>query len=225
MTVYTSTFIISGSNNSIPQVYTNNLTPGSNDSNNINMNSDVVFSGNVVSTKRMDVAKTIFATFRPMSNIPFNTSNELHALSNATNFFDLDMTSTDFNGMNDMGLEIPYANIFDEATGIIRAPVSGFYSLVMQGAFSNDTSHSNVQNGVYYYFPNRSHSNARIGASITKADVVSTCHTLFLLSNDQLLPTFYTNDSNAVLMSNGETYVGFTLLMGAKPDHSNYHRV
>jgi hypothetical protein len=121
-------------------------------------------------------------------------------------------------------MEIPYANVFDENTGVIRAPISGFYNLSMQGSFSNDGNNTNVQNGVYYYFPNRSHSNARIAATITKANIVSTSHTLFLLSNDQLLPTFYTNDSNAVLLNNGETYAGFTLLMGAKPEHSNYYR-
>lgn len=224
MAIYATTFILTGSNNNIPQVYANNLTPGSNDSN-IHFNGDVMLSGNVVATKRMDVAKTIFATFRPLSNIAFNGSNELHALSNDTNLFNMDMTSTDMFGMNEMGLAIPYQDIFDELTGVIRAPISGFYNLAMQGAFSNDGNNSNVQNGVYYYFPNRSHSNARIAATITKANVVSTNHTLFLLSNDQLLPTFYTNDSNAVLLNNGETYVGFTLLVGAKPDHSNYYRV
>jgi hypothetical protein len=175
--------------------------------------------------KKMSVAKTIFATFRPSSNIAFSGSNQLHALSNATNMFSLDMTSTDMFGMNEMSLAIPYTDIFDESNGVIRAPITGFYNIAMQGAFSNDGSKSNVQNGVYYYFPNRSHSNARIAACITEANIVSTGHTLFLLSNDQLLPTFYTNDSNAVLLNNGETYVGFTLLMGANPDHSNYYRV
>lgn len=224
MAIYANTFIITGSNNNIPQVYTNTLTPEG-ASSNISINSDVVISGNVLTTKKMGVSKTIFATFRPSSNIEFSGSNEIHALSNATNMFDLDLTSTDMFGMSDMGLAIPYADIFDESNGVIRAPITGFYNLCMQGAFSNDGSLSNVQNGVYYYFPNRSHSNARISASITSANVVSTNHTLFLLSNDQLLPTFYTNDSNAVLLNNGETYVGFTVLMGATPDHSNYYRV
>jgi hypothetical protein len=224
MAIYATTFIITGSNNNIPQVYTNSLTPEG-ASSNININSDVVISGNVLTTKKMGVSKTIFATFRPSSNIAFSGSNQLHALSNATNLFELDMTSTDMFGMSDMGLAIPYADIFDESNGVIRAPITGFYNLAMQGAFSNDPSKSNVQNGVYYYFPNRSHSNARIAACITEANIVSTSHTLFLLSNDQLLPTFYTNDSNAVLLNSGETYVGFTLLMGATPDHSNYYRV
>lgn len=224
MAIYANTFILTGSNNNIPQVYTNTLTPEG-ASSNISINSDVVISGNIVTRKRMDVAKTIFATFRPSSNITFNGSNELHALSNATNLFNMDMTSTDMYGMNEMGMAIPYQDIFDEETGVIRAPMTGFYNLAMQGAFSNDGSKSNVQNGVYYYFPNRSHASARIAATITSANVVSTSHTLLLLSNDQLLPTFYTNDSNAVLLNNGETYVGFTLLVGASPDHSNYYRV
>lgn len=224
MAIYATTFIISGSNNNIPEVYTNSLTPEGANSN-ININSDVIISGNMLTTKKMAVSKTIFATFRPQSNIPFNGSNELHALSNPTNTFNLDLTSTDMFGMNDMGLAIPYTEIFDESNGIIRAPITGFYNLTMQGSFSNDANTSNVLNGVYYYFPNRSHSNARIGASITTANIASTSQTVFLLSNDQLLPTFYTNDSNAVLLNNGETYVGFTVLMGATPDHSNYFRV
>jgi hypothetical protein len=225
MAIYANTIIITGSNNNIPNVYANTLAPSSNTSSNIQINSDLIISGNMLTTKRMDVSKTLFATFRPMSNVPFNGSNELHALSNSTNFFHLDMTSTDMFGLNEMGMVIPYTGIFDENTGLIRTPFTGFYNLTMQGSFSNDASHSNIQNGVYYYFPNRSYSNARVSASITNANIISTNNTLFLLSNDQILPTFYTNDSNATLLANGETYVGFTILMGAQPDHSNYIRV
>lgn len=224
MAIYANTFIITGSNNSIPQVYTNSLTPEGVGSN-ISINSDVVISGDMITTKRMNVAKTIFATFRPASNIPFNGSNELHALSNETNVFAIDFTATDMFGMDDMNLAIPYTEIFNECNGIIRAPISGFYNITMQGCFSNDASKSNVQNGVHFYFPNRSYPNARVAASITSANIVSTNQTLFFLSNDQLLPTFYTNDPNAVLLNNGETYVGFTVLMGASPDHTNYYRV
>lgn len=224
MAIYANTFIITGSNNNIPQVYANSLSPEGSGSN-ININSDVVISGDIVSRKRMDVSKTIFATFRPNSNIPFNGSNEVHALSNETNVFGIDSTATDMFGMEDMHLAIPYSEIFNECNGIIRAPISGFYNITMQGSFSNDASKSNVQNGVYYYFPNRSYSNARIAASFSGANVVSTNQTMFFLSNDQLLPTFYTNDSNAVLLNNGETYVGFTVLIGASPEHSNYYRV
>lgn len=130
MAIYANTFIITGSNNSIPQVYTNSLTPEG-ASSNININSDIVISGNILSTKRMDVAKTIFATFRPASNVPFNTSNELHALSNDTNNFHIDFTSTDMFNMSEMGLSIPYTDIFDENSGIIRAPITGFYNLMM----------------------------------------------------------------------------------------------
>lgn len=223
MAIFANTIIISGSNNNIPQVYANTLTPEGIGSN-IRINSDLIVSGNMLSTKRMDVAKTIFATFRPTSNINFGGLNELHALSNETNMFQLDMTSTDMYGMNEMNLAIPFSNIFDENTGVIRAPISGFYNLYMQGAFSNDGNNSNIHNGVYYYFPNRSYSNARIAANISTADIVSTNHTLFFLANDQLLPTFYTSDSNATLLHNGETFIGFTLLMSAQPDHSNYYR-
>jgi len=224
MAIYANTFIITGSNNNIPQVYANSLTPEGTGSN-ININSDVILSGNVVSNKRMDVSKTLFATFRPASNVPFNGSNELHALSNSTNNFQLDFTSTDMFGMEDMEMAIPYTSIFDEETGVIHAPFCGFYNLTMQGAFSNDENMSNVHNGVYYYFPNCAHSNARIAATITNGNIVSTNHTLFLLSNDQVFPTFYTNDSNAVLLNNGETYIGFSFLIGARPQHSNYYRV
>ena len=91
MAIYANTFIITGSNNNIPQVYANSLTPEGAGSN-ININSDVVLSGNIVTTKRMDVSKTLFITFRPESNIAFDGSNEIHALSNETNVFSLDMT-------------------------------------------------------------------------------------------------------------------------------------
>lgn len=225
MAIFATTINIYGSNNNIPKVYTNNITPVGVGSN-IEINSDVVVSGNMLSTKRMDVSKTVFAMFRPSSNISYNGSNELHALSNGSNLFTMDMTSTDMTGMNEMGVEIPFNNIFDENTGIIRAPISGFYNLCMQGSFSNSSAGSNqLLNGVYYYFPNRSHSNARIAANLSSANIVSTNHTLFLLSNDQLLPTFYSTDSNTTLLNNGETYVGFTLLVGAKPEHSNYYRI
>lgn len=224
MAIYANTFIITGSNNNIPQVYANSLTPDGPGSN-ININSDVVLSGNIVSTKRMDVSKTLFITFRPESNISFNGSNEIHALSNENNVFSLDMTSTDMFGLEDMEMVIPYDSIFNRSNGIVRTPFSGFYNITMQGSFSNDANNSNVQNGVYFYFPNRAHSNARISAVTTHTNIVSTNHTLFLLSNDQLLPTFYTNDSNAVLLANGETYIGFSFLLGARPSHSNYYRV
>lgn len=224
MTIYATTFIINGSNNNIPQVYTNNLTPEGVGSN-IAINSDLLITGNVIATKKMSFSKTLFGTFRPQSNIAFRGSNELHALSNEPNMFSYDMTSTDLTGIPDMGLQIPYENIFDESNGIIRCPTSGLYHLSMQGAFSNDASKSNLQNGVYYYFPNRSHSNARISACITDANIVSTNMTVFMLSNDQVLPTFYTNDSNAVLMANGETFVAYTFLMGTDPENSNYYRI
>jgi hypothetical protein len=223
MAIYANTFIITGSNNSIPQVYANSLTPEGTSSN-ISINSDVVLSGNVVTTKRMDIVKTLFSTFRPLSNVAFNGSNQLYALSNETSDFDLDYTLTDMYGLETQ-IEIPFSDIFDKSTGIIRVPFSGFINLQMQGAFSNDGNMSNVRNGVYYYFPNRAHSNARVSASFTNSDVVSTSHTLFMLSNDQILPTFFTNDSNAVLLNNGETYIGFSFLIGAKPQHSNYYRV
>jgi hypothetical protein len=223
MAIYANTFIITGSNNSIPQVYANSLSPEGTGSN-ISINSDIVLSGNVVSTKRMDVAKTLFATFRPLSNVAFNGLNELYTLSNETSDFELDYTLTDMNGLEGQ-LEIPFSDIFDKSTGTIHVPFSGFINIQIQGAFSNDGNMSNVRNGVYYYFPNRAHSNARVSASFTNTDIVSTSHTLFMLSNDLILPTFYTNDSNAVLLNNGETYIGFSLVIGAKPQHSNYYRV
>lgn len=220
MTIYATTFILTGSNNNIPQVYANTLSPNSNLGSNISINSDVTLAGNVLASKRMDVSKTLFCTFRPESNISFEGSNELHCTSK----FPLDLTSTDMYGLDDINMAIPLSNIRDPITGILHAPVSGYYNLHMQGSFSNvDTS--NPKNGVYYYLPNRSFANARVATHISSEQTINTSHTLFLLSNDQVYPTFYSSDSNASLLANGETYIGFSLLQTANPQHSNYYRI
>lgn len=218
--IYASNFILTGSFSNIP-VYTNNLTAP--EFSNISLQGDVNVNGSVFTNGRMDVGKTIYATFRLNSNLSFDNTNEIHGLSNRYNF---DFTSSDMSGMSNMQLAVPPFMIYNSNNGRVTVPISGLYALEMQGVFQNDPAHSNVQNGVYYKFLNHSYSNARMAASITNGSLVSTSHMAFLLAGDVFCPTFFSNDSNAQLVStNGETYVTFSVAATVTPTHSNYVRV
>lgn len=198
-------------------VYANELS--STGYSNLSVGSDLHVTGSIYGSGRMDVGATIYATFRPLSNIPFNNSTSL----SGGNFI-FDWTSADMTAMSNMTLTIPRSNIFNPVTGVITVPVSGLYNLEMQGAFSNNDNATNVKNGVYYRFLNQSYSNARRATTMSSADIASTNTSAFLLAGDTLLPTFCSSDSNAVLLANGETYVGFSVLATVTPTHSNYFR-
>lgn len=223
MTIITSNFIVNGTISNFPALYTNNMTaPGLS---NITINSDLSIKGDVFTNGRMDMGNTIFAKFRLNSNIPFQNTNEVAAKSN---HISMDMTSSDMSAMNsnNIPMVIPSYQVYNGSTGVITVPTSGFYSLEMQGSFSNDINVSNPMNGVYFKFLNHSYSNARTVANIQNGSLVSTNTTCFLLAGDQFKPCFYSSDSNATVLSvNGESYVGFTVLATVTPTHSNYVRV
>lgn len=119
---------------------------------------------------------------------------------------------------------VPPQSIFNNTTGVITVPTSGFYSLYMQGSFSN--TQLDAQNGVFFRFLNHSHSNTRVAPVIARSPLVSTSAMKFLLAGDTFVPVFYSSDSNASLLgTEGETLVGFTVLTTVTPTHSNYYRV
>lgn len=200
-----------------------NLVATSNLSN-ISVTSDLRVNGDIFTSGRMDVGTTIFATFRLTSNLSFAQSSEVYALSNS---FVLDWTHTNMHGMSDMTMAVPPYQVYNQSTGTITVPVDGLYTLSMQGVFQNDSNAVKPKNGVYYTFQNHTYPTARTAARISLDDeVVSTSHTAFLLGGDKFRPTFYSNDSNAILRaSNGETYVSFALLATMTPSLSNFVRL
>lgn len=221
--IITSNFIVTGSISNFPALYTNNMIAP--DMSNITIHSDINVTGVVKTPTRMDVGSTIFATFRAPSNINFSGSNEIVGLSNQ---LIMDQTGSDMSAMSASNIPMVIApfQVYNATTGVITVPISGFYSLSMQGSFSNSTSSPPPINGVYYRFLNHSHSNARVAPVLSSSSLVSTSAMKFLLAGDTLLPTFYSSDPNATLVGTaGETFVGFTVLATVAPTHSNYYRV
>ena len=218
MTIYTSNFIVTGTISNFPALYTNNMTAP--ELSNIVVKSPLEIQGDIYTNGRMDVGKTIFATFRLNSNIPLNGSNEYVAKSNEMT---MDFTTTDMSGMSNVPMTVPPYMVYNQSTGIITVPTSGFYNLSMQGSFSN--SIPDAVNGVYYRFINQSYSNARVAANTSYGPIVSTSAFRFLLGGDRLIPTFYSSDSNATMLGGtGETYVNFYVMATVTPTHSNYFR-
>lgn len=221
MAIFTSNFTVLGTISNFPALYTNNMTAPS--LSNITVNSDLDIVGNVFTNGRMDVGKTIFATFRLGSNIAFNGANEIIAKSNQIT---MDMTATDMSGMSNIPMVVAPFQVYNQSTGVVTVPTSGFYTLSMQGSFSNVANGADARtNGVYYRFLNHSFSNARCHATLTPGPLVSTSITRFLLAGDQFVPVFYSKDSNCTLLGvDGETYVSFSVLATVTPSHSNYYR-
>ena len=199
-------------------VYANQLS--SQGYSNLTVGSDLHVTGSIYGSGRMDVGATIYATFRPLSNISFSGNTVLSGGA-----FIYDWTSADMTAMSNMTMSVPRSNIFNPVTGVITVPVSGLYNLEMQGSFSNNAATSNnADNGVYYQFLNQSFSNTRRAAAITRGTVASTSTSAFLLAGDTIKPTFYSSDSNATLLANGESYVAFSVMATVTPTHSNYYR-
>lgn len=216
MTVYANNIYVTGSMCNVP-VYANQLA--SNGYSNLTVGTDLHINGSVYGSGRMDVGSTIYATFRPLSNIPFSGNTAI----GGGNFI-YDWTSADMSGMSNITMAVPRSNIFNPVTGVITVPVSGLYNLEMQGSFSNSGAASNADNGVYYQFLNFSYSNTRRAAAMTKGSIVSTSTSAFLLAGDMIRPTFYSSDSNAILLASGESYVNFSVMATVTPTHSNYYR-
>lgn len=204
-------------------IYANTLS--SSNTSNVNIASDLRVNGDVYSSGRMDSATTIFARFRLTSNQSFSASSEIYATSNT---FIMDFTNTNMNGMDTMDRVVANSNVYNKNTGVITVPVSGLYYLEMQGSFQNDpgATSAEVRNGVYYKFLNQTNANARNAAVVSASSLVSTNHIAFLLGGDQFRPIYYSNDSNATLLStNGETYISFTVLSTISPDINNFTRI
>lgn len=221
MAIFATNFTVTGTISDFPALYTNNMTAPS--LSNITVHSDLDIVGNVFTNGRMDVGNTIFATFRLNSNVAFSGSNEIIAKSNQLT---MDMTSTDMSGMSNVPMAVAPYQVYNQSTGVVTVPTSGFYTLSMQGSFSNVASGSDSHtNGVYYRFLNQSFSNARCHANLSPGPLVSTSITRFLLAGDRFVPVFYSKDSNSTLLGvDGETYVNFSVLATVTPTHSNYYR-
>ena len=219
--IYTSNFVVTGTISNFPALYTNSMTAPA--LSNIAIHSGVNIDGDIFTQGRMDVGKTIFATFRLGSNVTLDGNGEFIAKNNQIS---MDMTTTDMSGMSNVPMVIPPFQVYNQSTGVVTVPTSGIYHLSMQGSFSNvATGATNRINGVYYRFLNHSHSNARRHAVMSPAPLVSTSTTMFLLGGDRFVPVFYSNDPGATLLSeNGETNISFTVLATVTPTHSNYFR-
>lgn len=218
MGIYTNNFYVAGSLANTP-IYANTLSASN--SATIEVESDIRVRGDLHCTGRMDTGNTIFTTFKLSSNLPFSAENhELHATSNS---FAFDMTETDFSGMSNVPLAVARSNIYDQDTGRITVPVSGLYSIQLQASFCNIAP--NPTNGLYIYMLNHVHSNVRRAPVTSSGPLLSTSFTGFLLGGDVLLPTFYSNDPDAVLVADaGETLVSYAIPMTVTPSHSNYMR-
>jgi len=219
--IYTSNFVMMCEFVNIPALYTNNLSaPGFS---NINFESDLNVDGIIHGVKHMDIGSTPFARFSLNSNLSFGSGvTELHGNSN----FPVNFAYSDFSGMASMPMSVSPGQVFNYSNGILTVPTSGLYNLYMQGSFSNDAANSNYTNGVYFYFKNMQQSNARVAVAMSKESHQYTSHTVFLLSNDTVHPTFFSSDSNASLIGGtGETFVGFSVMATITPQHSNYVRV
>lgn len=219
--IFTSNLIVTGTITNIP-VYANTLNAPS--MSNVSFQSGINVKGSVFSTERIDCGATVYGNFKLNSNQNFQANGpEIYTRSN---WFAYDYTSADMSAMSNMVTDMSAVyTIINYSTGVIKIPMSGLYNLQIQGRFQNDSSAQNVKNGVYFYFRNYAHCNARISAVMTPNDIVSSSYLGYMLKGDYIQPTFYSNDSNAVLVGNGETYVGFTVLSTVTPTHSNYIRI
>lgn len=207
MGIIATNFVVQGTLGNMP-IYTNNLS--SSNFSNISIASDLRVTGDVYTSGRVDVGKTIFTTFRLSSNISFAEQGtpEVHAFNNT---FVMDLTQSDISGMTGMTMAVPPNQIYNEETGQIVVPMSGMYSIQMQASFSNNTPDS--VNGVYLYMQNNSHSNVRMVPATSTGPLVSTSHTGFMHGGDTLLPTFFSSDPDAFLLGDqGETLVSYSVI-------------
>lgn len=202
----------------ISEMNTNNIG-SSNASSNITFSANINVNGDVFAKGRMDTSTTIFASFHLTSNQPFVTPE----LVPASNMMVMDFPRTNMADMVGIPMSVPRSNVYEFATGNINVPVSGLYSLEMQGSFST----SDTLNGVYYRFLNHPYPNARVAANIDKGSILSTSHIAFLLGGDILQPVFYSEGgSNTMLLADSnETYVSFSVLSTTTPTASNFVRL
>lgn len=208
MPVYATTVNIMGTVSGLP-IYANTLSP--NTLSNVSVNSDMRVTGDIFTTGLVDVKSSMYATFRLASNVDFTTPE---LIPSTTLSLDYDATAGDLSTISRLPLVLPNPDNFNDFTaGYITLPVSGMYNIQVQGAFTNDPAKTDVKNGVYMKFLNRSHPNARLAADFSAAELVSTTFTCYLNAGDQLQPIFYSNDPLATLVAtNGETYVTFTVV-------------
>jgi hypothetical protein len=219
--IYTSNLVVTGEMQNVAALYANNISAS--DLSNITIKSDTRVQGNFAHTGRIDTGSTIFALFRLNSNRQFGPGiSEIYGNSN----FVMDFQSTDMSSMAGMQMAVSPGQVFNYNTGVVTLPVSGLYSLFMQGSFSNNPNNALYDNGVYYRFLNFAHSNARIAASISDfTPIHHTNYVGYFLAGDKIQPTFYSEDPEAILLGGtGETMVGFSVISTVTPTHSNYYR-
>jgi hypothetical protein len=187
---------------------------------NLRIGTDIVITGAVKTRGYVDTGATMYATFRPASMLSFAPEQpQVHGGS-----FQYDWTGADMSAMDGMPLAVARSNIINVGTGVVTVPVSGLYNLFMQGSFSN-SGVANPVNGVYYYFQNQAFAGSRRAAVFSSGPLVSTNTTQYLLAGERIQPMFYSSDSGAKLLANGESYLGFNVLTTVTPTHSNYFRV
>jgi hypothetical protein len=185
----------------------------------LEISSDVSVNGSVFSRGRVDTADTMFMTMRASSNVPVPGQE---VFVQGTNLL-LDPQSSDARAI---GRLADTTSIWNPANGEFTVPVDGLYTLELQGSFSNNAAAVNPKNGVYFYFRNHAHPNARVAASFTKeAELVHAKTTQYLLKGDIIQPTFFSNDPDASLLGNGETYLSFLINNTTSVNHDDYFRL
>lgn len=211
--IYTTNLIVNGTMTGSVGA---NTVSGSNAT--LEIASDIAVNGSVFSRGRVDTADTMYMTMRASSNVPVPAQE---VFVQGTNLL-LDDQSSDPRAIARLA---DVATIWNPADGKFTVPVDGLYTLELQGSFSNNAAAVNPKNGVYFYFRNHAHPDARVAASFTKeAELVHTKTTQYLLKGDIIQPTFYSNDPDASLLGNGETYLSFLINNTTSVNHADYYR-
>lgn len=212
--IYTTNLIVNGTMTGSVGA---NTVSGSNST--LEIASDVAVSGSVFTRGRVDTVDTMYMTMRASADVPVPAQEVFVTGSNLL----LDDQSSDPRAIARLA---DVTTIWNPANGEFVVPVDGLYTLELQGSFSNGATAQNPKNGVYFYFKNHAHPNARVAACFTKdADLVHTKTTQYLLKGDIILPTFYSNDPEAALRGNGETYLSFLINNTTSVNHADYFRL
>jgi hypothetical protein len=213
MTIYANNLVVNGSFNGT-SLHANNIGAGSNAV--LNVMSDIAVNGSVLSKGRLEAGSTMYMTMRVTSNVDMG-ANE-HYIVNYDMI--LDPSASDPVSISAVA---DYTTIWNWMDGTFTVPVDGLYTLQMQGAFSNSVP--DATNGVYYYFRNHAYPNARYAANLQKSPIVYSASSQYLLKGDVIQPTYYSTDSNSVILGNGESYLSFLIPSTVNVTHSNYVRL
>lgn len=195
-------------------IYTNNLGSGSTAP--LAIATDVNINGSVFSKGRIQYSDTMYLTMRPPQDLPLVTNEHFITGSDML----VDPQTSDASTLSQL---TDILAIWNWNNGTFTIPVDGLYTIEIQGSFSNTVP--DAVNGVYWYFRNHAHPNARVAANIQRGQVVSASTTRYFLQGDIIQPAFYSSDAGAVILANGESYLSSLIQTTLDVDHSKYYRL